>query len=68
MGGVKTSSRGEEKQTGRTTSRQVFTCNIKNMNVNMGTKNKDQIGENKSFLVLKKDKTEGALSGKIDKQ
>jgi hypothetical protein len=40
--GAKASSR-EEKQTGRSTGRQVFTCNIKNMNVNMGgSKGKDQ--------------------------
>jgi len=48
----------EEKQTVGASGRQVFTCNIKNMNVNVsGSKEK---GENKSLLVLKKGKLENS--------
>jgi hypothetical protein len=40
--GMRLSAGREEKQTSRSTSRQVFTCNIKNMNVNVSNSSKEK--------------------------
>lgn len=53
-------TRRDEKLSARNSGRQVFTCNIKNMNVNMNHSKDKEITEYKS-LALKKDKIDKTI-------
>lgn len=59
----RSSARGEDRASQKGSSRQVFTCNIKNVNVNLnGGKEKECKQSNSSLLVLKRDKAENNKS------
>lgn len=59
----RSSARGEDRASQKGSSRQVFTCNIKNMNVNLNAgKDKEYKQNNNSLLVLKRDKAENNKS------
>jgi hypothetical protein len=59
----RSSARGDDRASKKGSSRQVFTCNIKNMNVNVNAgKDKDYKQNKNSLLVLKRDKAENNKS------